>query len=215
MNSGQVCLCLKRLYIHESIYEQFRDALVKQASGVKVGNGFDEGVTHGPIQNSMQYERVKGFFAEIEKQGQKVAVGGKNEHGSKGYFITPTIIDNPPDDSRIVVEEPFGKLVFRVVKTTQAAPSMSHLLTVTSQPQVLSCPFSPGRRRTKLSRVPTTRRWAWVHQCGPQMSKQPRGSRDSSRPEMCGLTRISICHQHNHLEVPRRVEWASNGVCRE
>ena len=109
MNSGQVCLCLKRLYIHESIYEQFRDALVKQASGVKVGDGFDEGVTHGPIQNSMQYERVKGFFAEIEKQGQKVAVGGQNEYGSKGYFITPTIIDNPPDDSRIVVEEPFGE----------------------------------------------------------------------------------------------------------
>ena len=96
------------------------DALVKQVSGAKVGNGFDEGVTHGPIQNSMQYERVKGFFAEIETQGQKVAVGGKNEYGSKGYFITPTIVDNPPDDSRIVVEEPFGEVSFPVVKTTQA-----------------------------------------------------------------------------------------------
>jgi acyl-CoA reductase-like NAD-dependent aldehyde dehydrogenase len=111
VNSGQVCIALKRLYIHESIYEQFREALVQQIKPLKVGNGFDEGVTHGPIQNSMQYERVKGFFAEIEKQGQKVAVGGKNDHGSKGYFITPTIIDNPPDDSRIVVEEPFGELL--------------------------------------------------------------------------------------------------------
>lgn len=132
MNSGQVCLCLKRLYIHESIYEQFRDALVKQVSGAKVGNGFDEGVTHGPIQNSMQYERVKGFFAEIEKQGQKVAVGGKNEHGSKGYFITPTIIDNPPDDSRIVVEEPFGESPFRSPRRPKLRCECYILVTVAS-----------------------------------------------------------------------------------
>lgn len=82
MNSGQVCLCLKRLYIHESIYERFREALVQQVKALKVGNGFDEGVTHGPIQNSVQYERVEGFFAEIKKQGQKVAIGGKNDYGS-------------------------------------------------------------------------------------------------------------------------------------
>ena len=55
----------------------------------------------------MQYERVKTFFDDIEKQGWKVAVGGKVEPSS-GYFITPTVIDRPPEDSRIVVEEPFG-----------------------------------------------------------------------------------------------------------
>ena len=120
MNSGQVCLCLKRLYIHESIYEQFREALVQQIKPLKVGNGFEEGVTHGPIQNAMQYERVKGFFADIEKQGQKVAIGGKIDHESKGYFITPTIVDNPSDDSRIVVEEPFGELHSPPSKAIQA-----------------------------------------------------------------------------------------------
>jgi acyl-CoA reductase-like NAD-dependent aldehyde dehydrogenase len=110
LNSGQVCICLKRIYIHESIYERFREAMVQHIKSLKVGNGFEEGVTHGPIQNAMQYERVKGFFADIEKQGQKVAIGGKYDHESKGYFITPTIVDNPSDDSRIVVEEPFGEL---------------------------------------------------------------------------------------------------------
>lgn len=55
----------------------------------------------------MQYEKVKTLFADIKTENWKVAVGGKNPEG-KGYFITPTIIDRPPLDSRIVKEEPFG-----------------------------------------------------------------------------------------------------------
>lgn len=55
----------------------------------------------------MQYEKVKGFFADIEKEGLKVATGGTNPDGP-GYFITPTIIDRPDAGSRIVTEEPFG-----------------------------------------------------------------------------------------------------------
>jgi acyl-CoA reductase-like NAD-dependent aldehyde dehydrogenase len=56
----------------------------------------------------MQYSRAKTFFDDIEKQGWKVAAGGRIEP-STGYMVTPTIIDRPPDNSRIVVEEPFGK----------------------------------------------------------------------------------------------------------
>jgi acyl-CoA reductase-like NAD-dependent aldehyde dehydrogenase len=100
-------LNLKRIYVHESIYEKFRDSLVKHVKAYVLGDGSKEGISHGPLQNSMQYERVKTFFDDIEKQGWKVAVGGKIEPSS-GYFITPTIIDNPAEDSRIVVEEPFG-----------------------------------------------------------------------------------------------------------
>ncbi|KAH6887476.1 aldehyde dehydrogenase domain-containing protein [Thelonectria olida] len=110
LNSGQICLNLKRIYVHESIYEQFRDSLVKHVKSYVLGDGSKEGISHGPLQNSMQYERVKTFFDDIEKQGWKVAVGGKIEPSS-GYFITPTIIDNPAEDSRIVVEEPFGPIV--------------------------------------------------------------------------------------------------------
>lgn len=59
----------------------------------------------------MQYDRVCGFFNDIEKQGQEIAVGGAVEH-SQGYFIKPTIIDNPSETSRIVLEEPFGTAPF-------------------------------------------------------------------------------------------------------
>lgn len=111
MNSGQVCLCLKRIFIHSSIYEPFREALVEEVKKFKVGNGLEEGTTHGPIQNVMQFERVKGFFAEIEKENWKVAVGGRNDTSKPGYYITPTIIDAPAEDSRLVIEEPFCMLL--------------------------------------------------------------------------------------------------------
>ena len=82
--------------------------MVEHTKTLKVGEGFEKDVFLGPLQNSMQYERVKGFFEAIDKENYNVAVGGKNPDGP-GYFITPTIIDRPKEDSRIVVEEPFGK----------------------------------------------------------------------------------------------------------
>lgn len=74
----------------------------------------------------MQYERVKTFFSDIESQGWKVAVGGNIEK-SQGYFITPTIIDRPPEKSRLVVEEPFGKF-FDLPAATHYSPWDSPLM---------------------------------------------------------------------------------------
>lgn len=54
LNSGQICMLVKRLYVHEKIYDQFRDAMVKFAETIKTGDGFEEGVIVGPLQNSMQ-----------------------------------------------------------------------------------------------------------------------------------------------------------------
>lgn len=108
-NSGQVCVATKRIYIHEKIYKPMLEAMVKAAANLKVGAPDEEGVMLGPIQNSMQYERVKGFFHDCKEQGYKFAAGTPDVAPGKGYFIQPTIIDNPPHDSRIIAEEPFGK----------------------------------------------------------------------------------------------------------
>jgi len=118
MNSGQICIAIKRIYIHASIFDEFLAAMVEAVKTFTVGDGFKEGVFLGPIQNKMQFERVKGFFNDVAEQKLNVAVGGDLKTVSdagKGYFITPTIINNPPDDSRIVVEEPFGP-IFPVMK---------------------------------------------------------------------------------------------------
>lgn len=108
-NSGQICVATKRIYIHESIYEPFVKAMVDFAKTLKVGSPNDSGVALGPIQNKMQYDRVKGFFEDSKAKGYKFVTGSTDVDQSKGYFVQPTIIDNPPNDSRIIVEEPFGK----------------------------------------------------------------------------------------------------------
>lgn len=103
----KICITVKRVLVHEKIFDKFRDAMVKHTKTIKVGAGTDPEAFVGPIQNAMQYERVKGFFDDIETEKYNVAVGGKNPDGP-GYFINPTIIDRPDEKSRIVMEEPFG-----------------------------------------------------------------------------------------------------------
>lgn len=85
--------------------------LSKATKSLVVGNGMDESTDLGPIQNAMQYERLKDFVASIKRDKLTIAVGDLENTFStdKGYFMSPLLIDNPPEDSRAVVEEPFGK----------------------------------------------------------------------------------------------------------
>lgn len=108
INSGQVCIAVKRIYIHESIYTAVVAAMVDYVKHLVVGDGQQEGTFLGPVNNAMQFERVKELLQDIEKTNLNVAIGNTKPDGT-GYFISPTIIDNPPENSRIVVEEPFGK----------------------------------------------------------------------------------------------------------
>jgi acyl-CoA reductase-like NAD-dependent aldehyde dehydrogenase len=104
-------MAIKRVYVHESIYTHFRDALVAYTRNLKVGPGVEHDTYIGPLQNATQYDKVQSFFDEITKEGQHPVLGGTNSKGGKGYFINPTIIDNPPNNSRIVQEEPFGPII--------------------------------------------------------------------------------------------------------
>ncbi|MGQ0844027.1 MAG: aldehyde dehydrogenase family protein, partial [Sporichthyaceae bacterium] len=110
-NSGQWCIAVKRVYVHDSIYDTFRDKFVALAKAAKVGNGLEEGVDFGPIQNKMQYGKLQDMFADVEKNGYNVPVGGKIDESLPGNFVPLTVVDNPPHDSRIVQEEPFGPIV--------------------------------------------------------------------------------------------------------
>ncbi len=111
-NNAQFCNATKRLYIHESVYDEVRDALVEFINTeVKVGNGAKEDTDLGPIQNSMQYEKVQMYFADCKNNGHKFAVGGEIDTSAEGWFVPVTLVDNPAEDSRIVREEPFGPIL--------------------------------------------------------------------------------------------------------
>ena len=109
-NSAQFCVAAKRLYIHEDIYDELSAALVEYAKTVKVGDGAQQGTDLGPIQNSMQFEKLKNLLAHAHESGQRFLLGGEVADG-KGYFVPITIVDNPPEDSRVVVEEAFGPVL--------------------------------------------------------------------------------------------------------
>lgn len=109
-NSAQFCIATKRLYVHESIYDSFCDALVRYAKTVKVGNGMEPDTGLGPLQNRMQFLKVCDLIEDSRKQGYRFLLGGTVPKRA-GYFVPVTIIDNPPDDSRCVMEEAFGPVL--------------------------------------------------------------------------------------------------------
>ncbi len=109
-NSAQFCVAAKRLYIHEDIYDDLSTALVDYARTVRVGDGSRQGTDLGPIQNRMQFEKLKALLADARAEGQHFLLGGEVDDGP-GFFVPVTIVDNPPEDSRVVVEEAFGPVL--------------------------------------------------------------------------------------------------------
>lgn len=109
VNAGQVCLAVKRVYVHESQYDAMCDELASLANQVVVGDGLEQGTQMGPLQNKMQFEKVKEFLLDAHANG-KVIAGG---HALKrdGYFIEPTVVRDIPDSARVVREEQFGPIV--------------------------------------------------------------------------------------------------------
>ncbi|MET0280076.1 MAG: aldehyde dehydrogenase family protein [Steroidobacteraceae bacterium] len=109
VNSGQVCLAAKRIFVPESIYDAVCAELALIAKAAVVGNGLDDGVQFGPVQNRMQYDKVQSMIDDARSHGQVIAGGEK--HDGPGYFIKPTIVSGLPDSARLVCEEQFGPVM--------------------------------------------------------------------------------------------------------
>ncbi len=109
-NSAQFCVACKRLYIHEDIYDDLVGELVAYTKTVKVGNGLEPGIELGPIQNKMQYDKVRDLLQDCRATGQRLLTGNEATP-ERGYFIPVTLVDNPPEKARCVVEEAFGPVL--------------------------------------------------------------------------------------------------------
>lgn len=109
-NSAQFCVACKRLYVHEAIYDDVARELTAYAKTVKVGNGMEADTQLGPIQNKMQFDKVSNLLEASRNAGLKFLLGGTPER-KPGYFVPVTLVDNPPEDARVVVEEAFGPVL--------------------------------------------------------------------------------------------------------
>lgn len=109
-NSGQICMAIKRLYVHEEIYEEMCQALLEVASTVVVGDGFDAETMLGPVQNKMQFDKVCSLIKDVRNSSARILIGGEVPEGP-GYFIPVTLVADATDGDRIVDEEPFGPIL--------------------------------------------------------------------------------------------------------
>ena len=110
LNTAQICVATKRLYVHEDVYDGLRDRLAAIAAATKMGDGAEQGTVLGPIQNKRQYDRVMALLDDAKANQLTLIQGADNPDGG-GYFVPVTIVDNPPEDSRVVQEEAFGPIL--------------------------------------------------------------------------------------------------------
>ncbi|MEW5304155.1 MAG: hypothetical protein WDW36_006786 [Sanguina aurantia] len=114
-NSGQTCICANRIFVHASVYDAFCAAVAEGVSKLRIGDGLEGGVTHGPLISGAAVERVMGQVTDALAKGATVLVGGKRGDlagaCSKGHFFEPTVITNATVDMRCFKEETFGPLI--------------------------------------------------------------------------------------------------------
>ena len=110
LNAGQTCAALKRLYVHEAVYDQLTEKLVNIANAQIVGAGLETTTTFGPIQNKPQYDKVKALIADAVAQGGQIITANK-ALPEQGYFVAPTLITNVNHGIAVVDEEQFGPVL--------------------------------------------------------------------------------------------------------
>ena len=110
INSGQTCAAIKRLYVHDSLYEPMCQALAGIAQATPVGNGLDESNMMGPLQNRMQFDKVNALVEDAKAHGARILCGG-SPTGGAGNFYPLTIVADVTDGVRLVDEEQFGPVL--------------------------------------------------------------------------------------------------------
>lgn len=104
-HGGQVCVASKRIYVHESLYDRFMQLFIEESKKYSPAN-----ILFSPLSNRTNFERAKSFIEDSKKNGHNIVSGGEVESdGQKGFWLPPTIVAKPPEDSLLVQEEQFGK----------------------------------------------------------------------------------------------------------
>ncbi|MEM7074559.1 MAG: NAD-dependent succinate-semialdehyde dehydrogenase [Pseudomonadota bacterium] len=110
-NAGQVCLGVSRVFVHQDVYDRFLEAFLAQVRLIRTGNGFDEGVTMGPMANQRRCAAMDHLIRDATADhGARIALGSGVRDGD-GFFVEPTVLTDVSDDAAIMTDEPFGPVV--------------------------------------------------------------------------------------------------------
>ena len=107
-SSGQTCVCANRIYIQKPIYDRFASAFAEKVKQFKVGGGYGEGVTHGPLIHDRAINKVDAHVRDAEKRGAKIVVGGHKIEKLGPNFYEPTVLTGMKMDMQMASEETFG-----------------------------------------------------------------------------------------------------------
>ena len=108
-NAGQTCVCANRIYVQENIYEEFSKKLAEATRAMKVGNGFDDGVTTGPLIDQQALEKVEEHIEDAVSKGASILSGGTRSNLG-GTFYNPTVLTDVTSSMKVAKEETFGPI---------------------------------------------------------------------------------------------------------
>lgn len=109
-NTGQSCIAANRIYVQQTVYDQFIDLFVKKTNELKVGEGMEPGVDIGPLIDESALNAAISHIEDAKQRGAKVFCGGKRFESPSGYFLEPTVLSNVPDDACCLNEETFAPI---------------------------------------------------------------------------------------------------------
>ncbi|GIX12381.1 MAG: NAD-dependent succinate-semialdehyde dehydrogenase [Paracoccaceae bacterium] len=106
-NAGQTCVCANRIYVQAGVYDAFAEKLVRAVGRLKVGDGFAEGVTTGPLIDRAALEKVQEHVDDAVAKGARIATGGSSPGGT---FYLPTVLTGVTQEMKVAREETFGPI---------------------------------------------------------------------------------------------------------
>ncbi|KAI5864770.1 Aldehyde/histidinol dehydrogenase [Durotheca rogersii] len=118
-SSGQTCVCANRIYVQKGIYDEFAAKFAEQVKRFKVGHGFDEGITHGPLIHNRAISKVEAHVRDAEQKGAKIILGGQKLPDLGANFFQPTVITGMTKDMAMAGEETFGPVAGLFPFTTE------------------------------------------------------------------------------------------------
>lgn len=177
INTGQTCAALKRLYVHDAIYDAVCEELTAVAAAMPMGNGLDEASVLGPLQNRQQYDVVAALVNAAKESGARVLLGGNPDPHRAGHFYPTTLVADIDNDNPLVTEEQFGPALPIIrYSSVDEAVAMANALDVGLGASVWSADLAAARKVAARIEAGTV----WINKHGAVDPRVPFGGAKQS-----------------------------------